>query len=322
MDNCRLVKLKSMLKKLYLLLIFFVLLLASGHLKSAKAQNNVSLRIAPLSYDLAINPGEEKSGKLFLENGANGDLEIQAEFSDFFVDDAGKYIFSDGWQIENQELKPYLMKNWITVDRDNFELRKNESVVINYKISVPQDANLGGHYGVIFFRTLCNSEQDKAVVATDKSTLCVSGRVGTLFLVQVGGLADRAGKIEKVEVPKFSISDKADVSIEIRNVGNTHFKPEGEVLAKNLFGQAVYKMKIKDKTLLPTTSHIFSGILERKDMVGFYKIDGYVKDGNGNELKFRRRLFMPPWKEFLIAVLSVLAMTWFLRKFRIRKIKK
>jgi len=296
---------------------FCAVFMFSNKLVRAAEGSPIALRISPLSYDLEINPGEEKSGKIYIENTSDADIEVQAEFSNFFVDTGGDYIFTDEKEIGNENLKPYLMSGWFSLNENNFTLGKGENKLVDYKLKVPGDASLGGHYGVIFFRTACQGSNDKAVVSTDKSSVCVSGRVGTLFLVQVGGNAARKGILKKIDVPKLSLSGRANLSVEIENTGNTHFRPEGQIVATNLFGQEISKMEIKDKTILPTMSRKFSEDLTREDLFGFYKIQGSIRDGDGNEMKFSRYIFMPPWKETLAAVLIVGVLVWFLKKFRI-----
>jgi hypothetical protein len=297
--------------------IFCAVFIFSNQSAHAAEGSPIALRISPLSYDLEINPGEQKAGKIYIENTSEADVEVQAEFSNFFVDDSGSYIFTGEKEVANENLKPYLMNDWFGLSDDNFLLHSNESKVVEYEIDVPSGANLGGHYGAIFFRTVCELPQDKAVVSTDQSSVCVSARVGTLFLVQVGGGATKKGILKKVQVPKISLSDKENISIEIENAGNTHFRPEGQVVVKNLFGQEISKMEIKDRTILPTMSRMFSEDLTRKDLIGFYKIQGSIKDGDGNEMKFNRYILMPPWKEILIIILIIGAWIWFLKKFRI-----
>jgi len=286
---------------------------------SARADSPVSFRIAPLSYDFQVNAGDVKTGKLDVENVSDNDLQIAVEYSDFFIDDSGKYIFSDDREIENSEFKKYSMKSWITSGDENFQLKKRSSQTIEFKLSVPAEATLGGHYGAIFFRTVCPGMENKNVVASDKSSICVSGRIGTLFLVSVGGTPNRQGQIENVALSKFSSEDQTDLGVEIKNTGNTHFKPVGTVAVKNFLGQAVSKFEIGDKTLLPKNSYLYSSQIKRQDLIGFYTIDGQVRDGNGNLMQFKRYVFMPPWKETLITIFAVLGLIWFLKKFKIMK---
>lgn len=287
----------------------------------ADEEGPIALRISPLSYDLEINPGEQKSGKIYIENISDNDIEIQAEFSNFFIDDSGNYIFTDDKDIENQDLKPYLMNGWFSLNESQFTLGRGENKIVDYKVSVPGDANLGGHYGVIFFRSTCQAPDDKAVVSTDKSSVCVSGRVGTLFLVQVGGNGVKRGALKKIDIPKLSLRDKENLSIEIKNVGNTHFQPEGNIIVTNLFGQEISKMEIKDKTILPTTSRIFSEDLTRDDLFGFYKIHGSIKDGDGSFMSFNRYVFMPPWKQILISFFVLGTIILFFNRYKIKKLK-
>jgi hypothetical protein len=304
-----------------------LLILATGIFFSAgRAQVSegipIALRISPLSYDLEINPGVQKSGKIYIENVSDTDIEVQAEFSNFFVADNGDYIFTGEKEVANENLKPYLMSGWFSLGENNFTLGKKSNKTVDYKITVPGDVSLGGHYGVIFFRTVCKNPPDLAIVSTDKSSVCVSARPGVLFLVQVGGDALKKGILKKIDVPKLSLSGKAKFSVEIENAGNTHFRPEGQIVATNLFGQETSKMEIKDKTILPTMSRKFSEDLVRDDLFGFYKIRGLIRDGDGNEMKFSRYVLMPAWKEILTAVLIVGALFWFLKKFKIKKLEK
>ncbi len=288
----------------------------------SRAEGPVSLTVSPLYYDLGVNPGEEKTGKISIGNNSDQNIDIGVEFSDFFMDDAEGYIFPERKEIANENLKPFLMSKWLSVDKPDFSLEKGKNETIEYTIKVPQDANLGGHYGAIFFRAQCKVEKDENVVFSDKSSICVSGRAGVLFLVQVGGEAVKKGVLKKVEVPKITFSDKSKLNIEIENEGNSHFKPEGEVLVKNIFGKEISRLEIKDKTILPTTSRIFSKDLQRKDFLGLYRLSGSIKDGEGRDMKFQKTIFLVPWKELLAIIALIGVWIWFLSKFRISRKKR
>ena len=134
-------------------------------------------------------------------------MNMSVEFSDFFVDENGEYIFpgeKDRPALEKYKL--FSMRDWIRTDKTNFSLNKGQNQEIDFSIKVPAEANLGGHYGAVFFRTSCQLEEDKAVVSTDKSEVCVSARPGVLFLVQVGGEAVKSGRLKKAEIPRIIFS--------------------------------------------------------------------------------------------------------------------
>lgn len=288
----------------------------------AWAKTPVSLTVSPLSYDLAINPGEEKKAVVSVGNNSDQPIEVKVEFSDFFVGEDGSYVFpSEEDKAAIEKYKLFFMKNWFQTDKESFVLPKGGSENVEIRVKVPEKATLGGHYGAVFFRTNCQLEEDTAVVSSDKSKVCVSARPGVLFLIQVGGEAVKSGELKKMEIPKISFADKENLEIEIQNTGNTHFKPEGTILAKNLAGRVVFQMDIKDRTLLPGLSRSFSGALERKDWAGIYRVSGLVKDGNGKEMKFQKWTFLVPWKEWL-AIFGLLSLgIWFWRNFKVKKKK-
>lgn len=278
----------------------------------------ISLRVSPLSYDFVVNPGGEQGGKIVVENISNQGLKVTVGFSDFFIDENGNYFFSSEEEKSAVEkYKLFFMKDWFRADKKELFLKEGQDEIVNFSIQVPPDANLGGHYGAVFFRSSCRLENDQAVVATDKSRICVSARPGVLFLVQVGGEAVKSAKLKKAEIPKISFADRENLNVELENTGNTHFKPEGTVSAKSLFGKEIFRLDIKDKTILPGVSRGFSGVLERKDFLGIYKIAGAVKDGDGKEVKFEKWTFLVPWKEILVILGLVGIWIWLLRRFRV-----
>lgn len=285
------------------------------------AKGEVSLKVAPLFFDLQINPGQEKTGKIYIENNSDEKILITPEFSDFFVNAEGGYIFSDNKKIKNENLKPYLMREWFSLDVDSFELKPGENRTVKYGVKVLKNANLGGHYGAIFFKTSCVQEKDEAVVYSDKSSLCVSGRVGTLFLIQVGGGQNKKGSIKDVDIPTLNLNDKIKLSIDIQNDGNTHFKPLGSISVKSITGREVYNLDIKDRTILPTNSRSFEGEFIEKSVLGIYRIKGDIKDGDGNDLYFQKWLFVFPWKKMIMIAVTLVILIWFFREYKIR-IKK
>ena len=285
----------------------------------AQEKSDVVLKVAPLFFDLQIDPGGEKTGKIYIENASDQELDIVAEASDFFIDTTGNYIFSDNKSIANPELKPYLMREWFKLDADNLKLAPGEGKNVEYRVQVPGDAALGGHYGSIFFRTLCTLSQDEHVIATDKSSLCVAGRVGVLFLVQVGGHAIKSGEINHIKLPKITFENEANLLVEIKNTGNTHFIPSGNIKVAGLIGQNRQEIEIGNKILLPKQQYNFQTKIKGGDILCIYKINGSIKDGDGHNLSFQRYIFIPQWEKLVIIILIIMGLFYFYKKFRFQK---
>jgi hypothetical protein len=142
-----------------------------------------------------------------------------------------------------------------------------------------------------------------------------------MLLVQVEGDAQKKGEIKSLSIPRISWEDQSTLGVEIENIGNTHFKPEGSIEVRNIWGQKMSDFPIGDKTVLPTTSVKFEADVNREDLLGFYKISGNIKDGDGNMMTFKRFLFMPPWKEAVIAILVIFALFWGYKNLIIRRKK-
>jgi len=304
------------------LIFFLAAALSFSSPQKILAEEKVSLRVSPLAFDWTMNPGEEKTGSIQIENLSETDIEINVESADFFMDDGGSYFFpGESGSANTDKHKNFFMKEWIQAEEKNFLLPAGESALKNFSVRVPENAVLGGHYGAVFFRTSCVLKKDPNVVSSDQSSVCVSARPGVLLLTQIGGDARKNGKLKKAEIPTISFRDKENFNVEFSNDGNTHFRPEGSVTAKSITGAEFNLIDIKDKTILPGASRSFAGELNKKDFFGIYKIKGGIKDGEGKEMKFEKWTFLIPWKEILAIVGLVVFWWWFLKKFKVSKKK-
>ena len=61
----------------------FLLFLSLITTKIAWADDAVSLKVAPLFFDLAINPGEQKTGEIYVQNNSANDTDVTVNFPIF-----------------------------------------------------------------------------------------------------------------------------------------------------------------------------------------------------------------------------------------------
>lgn len=206
--------------------------------KSAQAFDfTLTPLIAEYSEEEAT-PGTVLEGSVSLHSNQDTASNYIFEVNDFYYDDSGTMVF---YENENEtEFPDYSMKDWISIDVNEFTLGANESKTVPYTITVPADAKEGGHYAAIFAK--------QAYLEQTEPTMITSGRLGTLILVTVGKNVDRSAAIEDFYTGPAN-SDGSYTSIpprpelifkqtpinfviKVRGTGNSYFTLEGEIEIK------------------------------------------------------------------------------------------
>ena len=199
------------------------------------SQSSLSIGVAPVSKNLKLSAGETYSDEIVYWNTSQ-------------VAKTYKIFVSGFKQIENQPgtaviltpeedaKTPYSASKWVTVEEDTLTLEPNKNVKLKYTITVPKDAT-NGEYNVEIFLI---SESDFTLTGTAAFTNLASG---TPILIQVGDEF-----VENAELLKFitdkNIYEKINITFlaRIKNIGDTHIKPTGEIVIENIFRQEVARI--------------------------------------------------------------------------------
>lgn len=297
---------------------------------SAYAQNNPTppaqpgsgqaLEIAPPVINLTANPGQTIRTQISLRDVSSGKLLVRSQVNDFVA--AGE----DGTPkilLEEDEESPYSLKSWIApLPELTLEPRqiRNLPVVIN----VPANAAPGGYYGVVRF-TATPPELEGTGVSLSTS-------LGSLILVRVNGAAN-----QKLEIAEFLVADKNGKAgslfqsaplqfIErIRNTGNIHEQPAGQVTITDMFGKkvAAVNVNLPPRNILPGSVRKFEQPLDKavignKQLFGKYTAELKLTYANNQSVSSSVSFWVIPYK--LIAIILVaLVGGFFLLRFLIRR---
>ena len=221
-----------------ILLPILILLLS---VTTSFAQSDLSIGVAPVSKTLELTPGEAYTDEIV-----------------FWTSSATNYtykVFVSGFeQIENQpgtavilspeedSITPYSASKWVTVEKDTLTLEPNKNTKLKYTIQVPQDIT-DGEYSVEIFLI---SESTFQQVGTAAFT---SLAAGTPIFIKIGDEF-----VENAELLKF-VSDKkmydeivVTFNSRIKNLGDTHIRPTGEIIVENIFRQEVTRIPFNKNT--------------------------------------------------------------------------
>jgi hypothetical protein len=309
----RLIKIIIFLKTSVLSLLILFLILPS----LVRAQNEIKLSISPEMFELKVKRGEELLKKIKILNQSGVPVPIEATVTNFGAqEETGTITFYEeptpkespeigslateeddisfnpkespeiGSLATEEDDISFNPRKWIEIENPNFILDSKEIEEVKLKISIPENAEPGGHYAVILFEPKLPSyyfEPGAALKTIPKIGVLI------LFSVEVEGvkraekplmisefiipekfrlqklenfLANVFGLFQKAQAENrelFSIVEKSELpfNLGIKNEDIFHIKPEGKLTILNSKGKTVGETEIQKTTVLPGKTRKF-----------------------------------------------------------------
>lgn len=271
------------------------------------------MQISPTVVELNAAKGKTYNIKLTVTNVTSSDLVYTTSIDDFNAagETGSPHIILDS------TLPPAAsIKTWVNTD-SGFSLTAHKSRVVTAQIIIPNNAEPGGHYGVLRF---------SGTAPEIKSTgVGLSASAGVLILIRVDGeITEKASlasfytsTTQKGEQSSFFENNPIWFVTRIKNEGNIHIKPVGNIEVRDMFGGLVSNLPInKDKAnILPNSIRRFDNQkLDKSWMLGLYTANltmGYGTTGQAitNTISF----WVIPYK-IILAALLILATIIFIFK--------
>jgi hypothetical protein len=263
---------------------------------------------SPVIVDIVVAPGASQSGEIRVTNTAD-ETQVYAVSIQKFVAQG-----ENGQQDFLPESDISGLASWIKPENTSLTLKSGQKDSFSYMVRVPQDAEPGGHYAALFFSRATSNDGSEAVG--------VSAKTGVLFLVRVSGQVSEAASIESFQVIGGRLSSlPAQFELRVRNTGNTHLHPQGEIVIRNMFGNVVAKVVANpnDSAVLPNGIRRYdpvwvkhaesaSGFLSSvKDewhnfAIGRYVAEAQLQYGDANiPLKATTVFWVFPWRLVLMS---------------------
>lgn len=223
----------NIFKGIFVLLLFFSLSFVFAD--NINAQTSISIGTAPTSEKLKLSQGQKYNGELVVWNLTNKAITYDIVVRGFrqIENQPGTAIMLTDTE-ESKAL--YTATEWTTVSIDNIELIPNKNEKIYYEINVPKDATKGEYTVIIAF---ISQNEEKLTESGATTTLTL----GMPILVQIGDEF-----VENAELLKFS-TDKnfyeyptLTFDTRIKNLGDTHITPVGEIVLSNIFKQEITRI--------------------------------------------------------------------------------
>lgn len=268
------------------------------------------LEISPALIDQQVDPGQKVTLSIRLRNITEGELIAKGQINDFTAqgEEGQPNVLLD----ENAEPTSYSMKAWVKSVPD-LSLVPDEIKTMQIEVDVPEDAAPGGHYGVIRFTAVPPELKDTGV--------SLSASIGTLVLLNVSGEVKKQAGFEEFFASnkggKGSIFEKGPIDLveRIRNSGNVHVKPKGEVIVKNVFGQEVAKLVVNENggNVLPDSVRKFEQEFSKDVMFGRYSATAEINIGEGEVISQTISFWVVPYTLVGIILFAIILLVIVIR---------
>lgn len=199
----------------------------------------IGITISPLTFELTANPGNVLVNTLKVYNPTDSTIALKMEVEDFTVTgEMGQVI------IEPAETETYSLKGWIKADPETLTLEPREQKFVNFIITVPENAEPGGHYGSVLASTA-------GVMGPGITGAAIAQKVGSLVLLTVAGEVKENLIVKEFTVPNFSEYGPIPFTIRFENTGTVHVRPMGFVTITDWRGKKIADVEFPQKNVIP-----------------------------------------------------------------------
>jgi hypothetical protein len=278
---------------LVLTLVFSIFLSVEKSLADDTKDQKIGIAIDKTVFDFDLLPEEETSFKLQIENNTSERQIVSVDFRDIVINDQNKIDLI----VDRNEV--FGLKDWISFsgDNENIGLEAGEKREVELNLSVPEDAIVGSHYGLVLFKSFPQVNFDNF-----QNTL-VGGEIGVYVFCNVEGEISGKGLIEKTEMPRI-VDEQEELKVTFRNIGNVHYIPHGGITAKNVLTGESESYELDKHFVFPGKSYNFSYQWDVPSVFGIYSVQAFFVDQEGQNLSKTKLIF---GKYSLLIVVILLA---------------
>lgn len=286
--------------------------------KDASASAAEGLQISPALVELNGEAGKSYTIQLQVLNVTASDLVFNSSVNDFTAKNESG---TPSINLDSDTPSSASIKQWVSYI-PQFGLQTHQLKKIDAVITIPANAEPGGHYGVIRF-----SGQAPELSGTGVG---LTASAGTLVLVRVAGAAN-----EKLDLETFAASKggKAGAFFEngpitfiqrYKNSGSVHVKPIGQIEVRDSFGNKVATLPVNSAkgNVLPLSIRRFESTLNKNWLFGRYTADISVAYGStGQAIVQTISFWVVPYK-LVLAGLFILATIVYVLRIVLRRYKE
>lgn len=194
--------------------------------------------------------------------------------------------------------------DWVSTIPE-FTLDTREGRTITAQVTIPNDAEPGGHYGVIRFSGRAPEVKETGVGLTAST--------GMLLLIRVSGDINETASLASFTTARggnqTSFFETAPIQFvtRIKNEGNIHVKPIGNIDVRDWFGNSVTTIAVNESksNVLPDSIRRFENEYQSNWMFGLYTANLTLGYGTtGQAITSTISFWVIPYKLVLVVLLA------------------
>ncbi|MEA1925740.1 MAG: hypothetical protein U9M90_00640 [Patescibacteria group bacterium] len=313
-----------------------------------------AISIVPHTFDLTVEPGEEKSDRIKVYNQG----EVAVPFTLKMVEFGAKELTGEMMMLERNE-DQQTPSDWIEFEKEDFVVDPGQKEAINFSVHIPDDAEPQGYYAMALF------EADISTLYFNESRVQIVPSMGVLFMLKVAGgeeaeealtlleysVLDQhhlkgAEKIANFLAQPF-ISDDEQINVikseqptflvKIKNNDPYHKKLSGSIKLSGVGWKLENELEVQPVTILPgmTREILVKGAakkdkqeggqdrkeeyLGKEGSFGFMQADLKIEEEQGFTKQQQQWIIVFSWKMavlFLLAIACIVAPVWIVRSRR------
>lgn len=218
-------------------IFFTVVTPSSSHAEKVESTND-RLTVTPAKLELSGDPGTSVTQALKITNEDSQPTILAVSAQPFTISgDSGEVMLSQ--KDSNQSDNLY---KWIMFDWQAMQLASKESKILTFRIDIPKEKAVGGHYASIIISSDRLDKQDSDPVGTS--------RVVSLVMLSISGNINDSAKVDSFTV-KPTLNKNYEFNLIVKNNGNNHIKPQGKIVISNLLGHKVDEVDLVGENTLP-----------------------------------------------------------------------
>ncbi|MDB5166669.1 MAG: exported protein of unknown function [Candidatus Saccharibacteria bacterium] len=275
--------------------------------EAVPAQQPVGLTVSPPTFEFSANPGETVSNSIRVENITDQPLDVSVDVRNFSA------LGEEGQVNLTSEDNPYAMAAWVKVAPTKDTIAAKDSKTFEYTITVPSNAQPGGRFGSIVFKTTPQAVSEGSGVA-------VGQEVGALIFMKIAGDVHENASIVGFKTTQ-KLYEYGPVSFEtrVKNDGNVQFKPQGTITIANMFGKVVQTIPVDSRNVLPGAVRKMDAEWKNKWLFGPHSATVSLVYGSKGQIITATTTFWAfPYKIALVVLAGICLLAFFVRRNRRR----
>lgn len=252
-----------------ILIVFAILgcyqFLSSSFSYASDENTSIGYTVSPAIIELTGKPGESFSSELTFQNLAENPTTATVTTDSLIpIDNI----------IDQGKRSQFDASSWIDVPKPNLIFDAGDLQTLKFNVSIPENANPGGHYAFINLRS-------GVVARADSSKAKVAPQLGVSVFITVEGEVNEIAEIVQsdLEISNLVRGTNNEISFRVRNLGNVHILTSPKVSISRS-GERIESINVPAQLILPNTEKTFTAEWNADVSFGKYELTAEMTYGS------------------------------------------